>query len=219
MVGFFESESYQRVNSHFFFCGGRTKLQKSLSIITFGPSSGPRTHLHVPTTRWSALVAATKSPSLKQRKAFNASFIWTTTWSQAPQSKKPVTSKEAKDLVTLLAKDGFVLTKFVSNINYLPAELQHWGVSATSDEKLIPKPDESSHVLVLKWIHASDTPVVSRGMSPGTNKTMTQREVLSLVSTVYDPTGLVPPYTVDARLLLKDTWRLSGQHWDDDLSD
>ena len=36
---------------------------------------------------------------------------------------------------------------------------------------------------------------------------------------MYDPIGLVAPYTVQARLLLKDIWRLSGQQWDDDLAD
>ena len=43
--------------------------------------------------------------------------------------------------------------------------------------------------------------------------------MLSLVSAVYDRIGLVAPYTVQARVLLKDIWRLSGQQWDDDLLD
>ena len=84
---------------------------------------------------------------------------------------------------------------------------------------MIPKSDESSHVLGLKWNHASDTLIVSRGTSPDTNKTITQRVVLSLVSAVYDPIGLVAPYMVQSRLLLKDIWRLGGQQWDDDLPD
>ena len=41
--------------------------------------------------------------------------------------------------------------------------------------------------------------------------------VLSLVSKVFDPIGLVAPFTVGARLLLKDIWRVSGQQWDDEL--
>ena len=56
-------------------------------------------------------------------------------------------SNKAKDLVTMLAKGGFNLTKFVSNINHLPAELQHSGKPAPADAKVILKPDESSHVL------------------------------------------------------------------------
>ena len=41
--------------------------------------------------------------------------------------------------------------------------------------------------------------------------------MLSFVSSVFDPIGLVAPDTVKARLLLKDIWRISGQKWDDDL--
>ena len=42
---------------------------------------------------------------------------------------------------------------------------------------------------------------------------------MSFVSSVFDPIGLVAPYTVKARLLLKDIWRISGQKWDNDLPD
>ena len=92
------------------------------------------------------------------------------------------------------------------------------------DAKPLPTGDASSHVLGLKWNHTTDTLVVSRGIGPNKrnfskffNDDVTQRVVLSLVSAVYDPIGLVAPFTVKARLLLKDIWRLSGQQWDDNL--
>ena len=34
---------------------------------------------------------------------------------------------------------------------------------------------------------------------------------------MFDPVGLVAPYTVRARILLKDIWKISGQSWDDEL--
>ena len=80
-----------------------------------------------------------------------------------------------------------------------------------NDGKQLPTTGESSHVLGLNWNPYSDTLVVT---SPDTNRTVTQRVVLSLVSAVYDPIGLVAPYTVKAQLLLKDIWRLSGQKGD-----
>ena len=46
---------------------------------------------------------------------------------------------------------------------------------------------------------------------------MSQRTVLSFVSSVFDPVGLVAPYTVRVRLLLKDNWKISRQNWDDEL--
>ena len=48
-------------------------------------------------------------------------------------------------------------------------------------------------------------------------KSLTQRLVLSLVSKVYDPVGLVAPFTVGARLILKDICRDNGKSWDDEL--
>ena len=37
------------------------------------------------------------------------------------------------------------------------------------------------------------------------------------MSKVFVPIDLVAPFTFDARLLLKDIWRVSGQHWDKEL--
>ena len=57
--------------------------------------------------------------------------------------------------------------------------------------------------------------------SGGTNsiitKSSTQRLVICLESTVYESIGLVAPFTVGARLILKDIWRVNGQSWDDEL--
>ena len=129
-------------------------------------------------------------------------------------------TKKAQDLVEMLAKGGFKLTKFVSNVpslvNYVDPSSQP---STESTEKVLVTDEETSHVLGLKWNHSRDTLVVSRGTTPDLNRPITQRIVLSLVSAVYDPIGLVAPYTVTARLLLKDIWRLSGQQWDNNLRD
>ena len=120
----------------------------------------------------------------------------------------------------MLAKGGFKLTKFVSNIPSLVNNVVLKSQLPTdSTEKVLATDDETSHVLRLKWNHSRDTLVVSRGTTPDLNRPVTQRVVLSLVSAVYDPIGLVAPYTVTARLLLKDIWRLSGQQWDNILPD
>ena len=72
-------------------------------------------------------------------------------------------------------------------------------------------------MLGLKWDHTKDDLVLSRGTSCTITKFLTQRLVLSLVSKVFDPIGLVAPFTVGARLLLKDIWRVTGQQWNDEL--
>ena len=77
--------------------------------------------------------------------------------------------------------------------------------------------ESSSHILGLKWDHENDTLVLSRGTKCDPSKAVTRRLVLSLVSKVYDPIGIVAPFNVTARLLLKDVWRLHGQSLNDVL--
>ena len=63
----------------------------------------------------------------------------------------------------------------------------------------------------------NDTLVVSKGTNSTITKCLAQRLVLSLVSKVYDPIGLVAPFTIGARVFLKDIWRVNGQNFDDEL--
>ena len=58
---------------------------------------------------------------------------------------------------------------------------------------------------------------VSRGTQLKDNGTITQRTVLSAAPTVFDPLCLVTPFTLQARVLLKEIWRLHGQQWDGPL--
>ena len=122
-------------------------------------------------------------------------------------------TRKAGDLVKLLSLGGFKLTKFMSKLPSIPAQTETDPTPAT-EVKEMPSGEESLHVLGLKWNHAPDTLVVSRSTNPDIRPTVTQKVVLSLVSSVYDPIELVAPYTVKARPLLKDIWRLSGQQWD-----
>ena len=123
-------------------------------------------------------------------------------------------------LVELLKLGGFNLTKIISIIPNLSSKLNPPKTSANNSKEIITaaiNPETALHVLGLKWDHVTDTLVVSRGVNRELKDFVTQRSVLSFVSSVFDPIGLVAPYTVRARLLLKNIWRLSGQQWDDPL--
>ena len=67
----------------------------------------------------------------------------------------------------------------------------------------------------MRWNHVEDALVVSRGLDTSDHSIITQRVILSQGSSVFDPIGLLAPYTVSARLLLKEIWRLHGKQWDD----
>ena len=117
----------------------------------------------------------------------------------------------SKELVHLLHLGRFKLTKFVSNVLNLADRID--GSPQYNEPKVIMScQEDSSHKLWLKWDHANDTLVVSRGTSCAINKSFRQRLVQILVSKVFDPVGLVAPFTVGARLLLMDIWRVTGHN-------
>ena len=120
--------------------------------------------------------------------------------------------KISHDLVSLLNLGGFNLTKFVGNADEIISAMnpEDCETSFSPIKEIFNGAEQSSHVLGLKWDH-------SRGVDRPLDKAITQRSVLSLVSSVFGPVGLVAPYTVRARLLLQDIWKVSGQSWDEEL--
>ena len=125
-------------------------------------------------------------------------------------------TKRPKELVHLLHRGGFKLTKFVRKVPNLADRID--GSPQSTEPKIIVSCQEDSlHVFGLKWDHTNDSLVVSRGTSYTITNSLTQCLVLCLVSKVFEPIGLVAPFTVVARLLLKDIWRVTGQQWDDEL--
>ena len=129
--------------------------------------------------------------------------------------------KISRDLVSLLELGGFNLTKFVSNADEITSAMnpEESETSPSPIKEICNGAEQSSHVLGLKWAHVKDTLVVSRGVDRPLDRAITQRTVWRFVSSVFDPVGLVAPYTVRARLLLKNIWKISGQSWDDKLSE
>ena len=123
----------------------------------------------------------------------------------------------SKQLVAMLKLGGFKLTKFVSNIHGLTNKFNSTNIDTDELVKDIGnESSDASHVLGHKY----DTLKVNRGLSSrDCSETITQRIELSVVSVVFDPTCPIIPYTIKARLLLKEIWRLNGQCWDDHLPD
>ena len=116
----------------------------------------------------------------------------------------------SKELVHLFHLGGFKLTKFVCNVPDLADQID--GSAKSPEPKVIVSSNqESMHVLGLKLDHNNDTLVLSRSTNSTITKSLTQHLVLSLVSKVYDPIGLVAPFTVGARIILNDIWRVNGQ--------
>ena len=76
---------------------------------------------------------------------------------------------------------------------------------------------EGSSVLGLQWTVTDDNLQVCRGINKEVEAPLTQRKILSLVSSVFDPIGLFAPFSVHMRRLLNGIWTMNGQHWDKEV--
>ena len=99
------------------------------------------------------------------------------------------------ELTALLAKGGFKLTKWATNF----------------EENEVH--DKALTILGLDWNNENDTLKVCRGMRFEPECRWTQRKVLSVVSSVFDPLGFLVPFAIRGRIILKGMWQTKGQQW------
>ena len=72
-------------------------------------------------------------------------------------------TKKAQDLVEMLTKGGFKLTKFVINVPSMVNSVDPNSQPNELKKNVLAADEETSHELDLKWNHSRDTLVVSRG--------------------------------------------------------
>ena len=120
------------------------------------------------------------------------------------------TISEAKEVISqttsCLKNGGFSLTKFVLNAPDVLAEI-------SSDDKDETK--EIIRVLGQKWnITTDDFVMFPLQQFPKDATVYTQRKIFSLVSSIFDPFGLLSPLTIRIKMVLQQIWKL-GRKWDD----
>ena len=83
---------------------------------------------------------------------------------------------------------------------------------------------QTSSLLGLQWNVQADELEVCRGADKEVPMKITQRAVLSFVTSVFDPlglfalfTGLFALFTMRMRVLLKIIWAKTGQQWDQEI--
>ena len=121
-------------------------------------------------------------------------------------------------LQSLLPQHGFELKKWISNDDAVTEAISEdlKSISNTKQVELEPN-TEGSSVLGLQWTVTDDSLQVCRGTNKEVEALITQRKILSLVSSVFDPIGLFAPFSVHMRRLLKGIWTKNGQHWDNEV--
>ena len=145
-------------------------------------------------------------------KAVVESFLLDDCLDSVESPEKPLI--RLKEFVDLLHFGAFKLTIFVSNVPDPPDRIDGCPQS-TASKIIVSSKEESMHVLGVMWDDNNNSLVLSRGNNSNITKSLRQRLVSSLASKVYDPIDLVAPFTVGARLILKDIWRVNWRSWDD----
>ena len=116
-----------------------------------------------------------------------------------------------RSLQKSLADRGFQLTKWMKVMREKSPEDRSVALSKTFEAEPL-----SPSILGYQWNVESDSLENCRGTGKEVPAKITQRIVLSHVSSVFDPLGLFYPFTVRMRLLIKGIWK--GQSWDEELS-
>ena len=115
----------------------------------------------------------------------------------------------------MLDSCGFNLTKFNTNDE---ESFNRLSKNVSFDKPNFNDMSETS-VLGIQWDPKTDSLSVCRGLTKLTTDVITQRKILSAVSGIFDPMGLISPFTIRGRLILKQLWCVKGQNWDAPVPD
>ena len=121
------------------------------------------------------------------------------------------------ELTKLLARGGFKLTKWSSSSRDVLSNIPKQELATSINLEEMPIQDlPIERTLGLRWNTETD----SFRFSVSTHKTceMTKRGVLSRLSTVFDPLGVLSPFTLPAKCLMQNLWRKKA-NWDAPLSE
>ena len=130
--------------------------------------------------------------------------------------KSVISEEQAKDLckemIDIMKKGGFNLTKFKSNsINVLKA-LPEDKCQITVQQLEIDG-DQIERTLGVHWRINEDYFTFTRNMK---DYSTTKRGILSAVSSVFDPLGFLTPFTLKAKLIIQEMWR-QNLDWDEEV--
>ncbi|KAI9555910.1 hypothetical protein GHT06_018435 [Daphnia sinensis] len=126
--------------------------------------------------------------------------------------RQAVTAQMKEKLVELLKLGGFDLVQFLSSSRSLLDQLP-------SSSRLVPELDldfddlPTERTLGYLWSCERDEFVFR---FEKTEEAVSKRSILSAISSIYDPLGLLAPVVLVAKIILQDIWRLKGG-WDEIL--
>ncbi|XP_050551755.1 uncharacterized protein LOC118279021 isoform X1 [Spodoptera frugiperda] len=129
-------------------------------------------------------------------------------------STKSETIDLVKQINSILSSAHFFLRKWQSNSPEILEEIAgNSGKSGSLD--LSSHSQSSNKTLGLHWFSNTDT--LSFSINISAKEIITKRHILSVISQVFDPLGLVGPCIVEAKLIMQRLW-VEQSEWDDEVS-
>lgn len=116
-------------------------------------------------------------------------------------------AKRQKEVSDLLQTGGFDLTKYCSNSDVLSTQINSSGCEVPLE----------CGVLGLKWDTKEDALCLNTSKYVSISDKITKRKVLSAISKIYDPSGLILPVIVTGKIIQQKLWK-AGLDWDDELT-
>ncbi|XP_055613925.1 uncharacterized protein LOC129760309 [Uranotaenia lowii] len=131
--------------------------------------------------------------------------------------------KLASDVKMIHAKGGFLIRNFVSNSQEFLRNMNESELNP-SVHFHADKFTQTERVLGLVWHPKQDVFSFSAAFKPelqpvvGGEVAPTKRTILSCIMSLFDPLGLLSPFTVHGKLLVQDLWR-TGCGWDETIDE
>lgn len=116
-----------------------------------------------------------------------------------------------QQLTQLLARGQFNLRKWRSNE---PSILQHLSQQCKTDELLVLDKQDAVKTLELLWNSKKDIFQFHINMKQDTK--VTKIHILSIISQIYNPLGLIGPVLINAKRIMQELWRMQVG-WDESV--
>lgn len=120
-----------------------------------------------------------------------------------------------KNIAEILKSGCFELRKWISNDVSILHSVRS---SETSYNILEFGLDEITKTLGLSWSSHSDKLLYKINVDEQSNRSITKRSILSIISQVFDPLGLISACTIIAKIMMQKLW-IEGLSWDEPVSE
>lgn len=177
----------------------------TLNTLSFGTASAP----YLATKCLVSLASCTSDSDVKQsiqRDFYVDDYI-------SGASTVEDTIRICKGVILTLKSAQFNLRKFQSNNKYILDQIAPY--TEPNNILNIPSNKISSKTLGLHWI--CDEDILSFSINIEHRSKITKRHILSVISQIFDPLGLVSPCIVEAKIVMQRLW-VEKCSWDEEVS-